>query len=98
MKKGRPMNFRPSMSTCSGAAIVLASLLAATQAVAQTFPAKPIRFVIPTSPGGNADIVGRIAAEGMSRELGQNVFVDNQAGGRQVPGTLFVARANPDGY
>lgn len=93
------MNTRPSHRPACGAAVaLLATLLAAAPSAAQTFPTKPIRFVVPTSPGGNADIVGRIAAEGMTRELGQNVIVDNQAGGRQVPGTLFVARANPDGY
>ncbi len=69
-----------------------------TQAAVQTFPNKPIRFVVPTAVGGNADIVARIAAEGMSRGLGQQVFVDNQAGGRQIPGGLAVTRATPDGY
>ena len=84
-----------------GAALALLTSLATAlpiAAAAQTFPTKPIRFVVPTAPGGNADIVGRIAADGMGRELGQTVYVDNQAGGRQVPGTLFVARAAPDGY
>ena len=79
--------------------ILLAALPALVMpAWAQTFPAKPIRFVVPTAAGGNADIVGRIAAEGMARELGQAVYVDNQPAGRQIPGTQMVARANPDGY
>ena len=83
-----------------GAAAILTAIMlaAATPAAAQNFPAKPIRFVVPTAAGGNADIVARIAAEGMSRDLGQPVYVDNQGGGRQIPGTNLVAKANPDGY
>lgn len=67
-------------------------------ALAQDFPVKTVRLVAPTAVGGNADIVARIAAEGMSRELGQQVYVDNQPGGRQIPGTSIAARARPDGY
>ena len=78
--------------------LTAASLSAHAQTAAPPFPSKPIRFVVPTGAGGNADIVARIVAEGMSRGLGQNVFVDNQAGGRQIPGTNFVARAAPDGH
>jgi tripartite-type tricarboxylate transporter receptor subunit TctC len=86
--------------TLRGAAALLTAALSMPGLAADTppFPAKPVRFVVPTAPGGNADIVARIAAEGMSRELGQSVYVDNQAGGRQIPGTQLVARANPDGH
>lgn len=76
----------------------LACAMAVLPAQAQTFPTKPVRLVVANAAGGNADLVARMAAEGMSRELGQAVFVENQAGGRQIPGTNFVARANPDGY
>ena len=65
---------------------------------AQTFPSKPIRLVVANAPGGNADLVSRMAAEAISRELGNPVFVENQAGGRQIPGTNFVARSAPDGH
>ena len=67
-------------------------------AQAQTFPTKPIRLVVPNAPGGNADLVARMASEGMSRELAHPVYVDNQAGGRQIPATQFVTRSSPDGY
>ncbi len=81
------------------AAILTAVMLAtATSVAAQNFPNKPVRFVVPAAAGGNADIMARIAGEGMSRDLGQQVYIDNQAGGRQIPGTNLVAKANPDGY
>jgi len=76
----------------------LACAMTVLPAQAQMFPSKPIRLVVANAPGGNADLVARMAAEGMSRELAQAVFVENQSGGRQIPGTNFVARANPDGY
>lgn len=79
-------------------ATLLAGLVAAALcSSAQTFPDKPIRIVVPAG-AGNLDSVARIVAEGMSRELGQPVIVDNQPGGRQIPGTRTVARAKPDGY
>jgi len=68
------------------------------QTAAQTYPGKPIRMVVASAAGGNADIIARITAEGMARGLGQPVYVDNQAGGRNIPGTSIVAKAVPDGY
>ena len=83
--------------------VVLTVLLAAgtpamAQTAAQTYPTKPIRMVVASAAGGNADIVARITAEGMARGLGQPVYVDNQAGGRNIPGTSIVAKAVPDGH
>jgi len=69
-----------------------------TPALAQTYPAKPVRMVVPSGAGGNADIIARITAEGLSKGLGQPVIVDNQVGGRGLPGTGQVARATPDGH
>ncbi len=81
------------------AAIIFAALITAgTPVIAQTYPAKPIRMVVPSGAGGNADIIARITAEGLSRGMGQAVIVDNQVGGRGLPGTNQVARAAPDGH
>ena len=78
---------------------VAAALALGTHALAQgTFPERPVRIVVPFTPGGNADIVARIAADGMTRILGQPVVVDNQPGGRHIPASLMVSRAQPDGY
>ena len=73
-------------------------VLTAPPAMSQTFPTKPVRVVVPAAPGGNADILARIIGEGMSRGLKQAVVIDNRPGGRQIPASLAVAKAAPDGY
>ncbi|MBI1988468.1 MAG: tripartite tricarboxylate transporter substrate binding protein [Betaproteobacteria bacterium] len=62
------------------------------------YPERPIRLVIPFSPGGNTDVVGRLFAAKMTLTLGQQVFVENKAGASGAIGSLDVARARPDGY
>jgi tripartite-type tricarboxylate transporter receptor subunit TctC len=76
---------------------VLVLLLAAT-ATAQTYPSRPVRIVIPLSPGGTTDVPGRIIAQKLSESLGQNFFVENRAGAGGTIGADFVAKARPDGY
>ncbi len=65
---------------------------------AQAFPSKPLRIVVPYTPGGGTDLVARTLAEGMSKELGQQVLVDNKPGGGTVIGSEAVAKSAPDGY
>jgi tripartite-type tricarboxylate transporter receptor subunit TctC len=67
-------------------------------AAAQGFPNKPIRLVVGYSPGGAADVIARILAEGMQRQLGQNVVVENKPGAGSTLASDFVARAPADGY
>ncbi len=78
-------------------AFALAALLAGG-ALAQTFPNKPLRLVIPFPPGGSNDVVGRMIAFQLSDRLGKAVVVDNQGGAGGIIGTEAVARAAPDGY
>lgn len=75
------------------------SILAAGGAVAaEPFPAKPIRVVVPFSPGGGTDLIARTVSERMSESLGVGVVVDNRAGAGSTLGTALVAQAPPDGY
>ena len=72
--------------------------LVAGSAFAQTWPSKPIKYVVPFAPGGSTDILGRTISEKLSVALGQPVVVDNKPGAGGGLGADFVAKAAPDGY
>jgi tripartite-type tricarboxylate transporter receptor subunit TctC len=76
----------------------LALLVVAASAAAQTFPAKPLRVIVPQPPGGGFDTVARTLAEPFAAQLGQPVVVENRPGGGTLIGTDAVAKAEPDGY
>src|SRR5688572_24777880 len=84
----------------SAAAGVVTACLAivAADAAAQAYPAKTVRIVVPTSPGGGNDYVARHAAQKLGERLGQQFIVENRAGAGGAIGTAFVAKAPPDGY
>ena len=75
-----------------------ACLLVAPAAFAQNYPSRQIRLVVPFAAGGPADVLARIIAEEMSKDLGQQVFVDNRPGANTIIGAEVVAKADPDGY
>ena len=82
----------------AGLLSVAASSAVATGALAQAYPSKPIRIVVPTGAGGITDIVARIVGARLSERLGQPVLIDNRPGASGIIGTEVAARAAPDGY
>ncbi|HEX9435150.1 MAG TPA: tripartite tricarboxylate transporter substrate binding protein, partial [Burkholderiales bacterium] len=78
--------------------LLAATLLIAGNALAQSWPTKPVRMIVTFSPGGSSDIVARLIAIPLQGELGQSVIVDNKPGAGGTIGALEAARAAPDGY
>jgi tripartite-type tricarboxylate transporter receptor subunit TctC len=74
------------------------SLFAATTARADDWPARPIRVIVPLSPGSAADVVPRIVFEQVSAQIGQPIVIENRPGASGTIGANVVANANPDGY
>jgi tripartite-type tricarboxylate transporter receptor subunit TctC len=79
---------------------VLASLALAPveRSAAQDFPSRPVRFIVPYAAGGSGDLLARLLGNKLAALWGQQVVVDNRAGGGSLIGTEAAARAEPDGY
>ena len=89
------------MRPAVAAALCVASVGAIPYAVAQStgsYPQRPIRMVLPASPGGPVDVIARAVGTGLADALGQPIVMDNRAGAGGIIGTELVARAVPDGY
>lgn len=78
--------------------LALASGLLASAALAQTYPDKPVKFVVPYPPGGGTDVIARIVQPRMQALLGQPIVIDNRGGAGGSVGTDVVAKAPADGY
>ena len=75
-----------------------AMILPAAAVRAQAWPSQPVKLVVPYAPGGASDTLGRVLAEGLTALLGQQVIVENKAGGNTIIAMDMVAKAKPDGY
>ena len=78
--------------------VVVGSLFSVAVSVAQNYPTKPVHFIVSTSAGSGADVIGRLIGGGMTAALGQQVVVENRTGASGAIGSEYVARAAPDGY
>lgn len=87
-----------SMKAFAGAVLSVALASSAAAAEVQRYPVKPIRLVVPFTPGGSNDLVGRVIAQRLNEAWGQPVIVDNRPGGGSTIGIEAVVRAAPDGY
>jgi tripartite-type tricarboxylate transporter receptor subunit TctC len=72
--------------------------LSSAAALAQPYPAKPVKLIVPFTPGGSQDVIGRLFAQKVGESLGQNIIVENKPGAGGLIATQEVARAAPDGY
>lgn len=84
-----------SLLSCS---LFVGCALAAGAALAQPYPSRPVRLVVPYAAGGPVDTVGRLTAQQLTRRWGQQVIVDNRGGSGGALGTQVVVRSAPDGY
>lgn len=92
----KQMGAAAALSLIAGGGPALAQ--PAKKDAASSFPARPIRLVVPVPPGGSSDASARIIGQILTESWGQQVIIDNRAGAAEIIGTEIVARANPDGY
>jgi tripartite-type tricarboxylate transporter receptor subunit TctC len=84
--------------TVGGAFAVIIAIGCCSTALAQTYPERPVRLVVPTSPGGLLDTVLRPVSQKLAESLGQSFVIENRPGASNIIGIEYVARARPDGY
>src|SRR6185369_9998288 len=80
------------------ASLLLALGLLPVPAAAQSYPVRPVKLVVGFAPGGAADFVARSFQDGLSKELGQAIIIENRAGAGSSIAAEYVAKAAPDGY
>src|SRR5687768_16647648 len=93
------MNPRPGIASATLAmAVIFTSIFDTSVARAQAFPTRPVRVVVPFSPGGAVDGPMRVIAQELGKRWGQQLVIDNRPGAGSTIGTELVARAPADGY
>ena len=91
------MRANPIRSLTLLAAVTIVAV-ASMPSAAQDFPTRPVRFIVPYAAGGSGDLLARLLGNKLAAIWGQQVVVDNRAGGGGLIGTEFAARSDPDGY
>jgi len=89
---------QPARQFAKSAAVLVALLLGGPQALAQSWPAKTVRIIVPFAPGGTADTLGRLVAQKLNKSFKENFIVENRAGAGGAIGSDLVAKAAPDGH
>jgi tripartite-type tricarboxylate transporter receptor subunit TctC len=89
---------RSRTTILSAACIAIAAATLASGAVAQSYPTKPVRLIVPYAPGGGVDIIARATAQELSKRVNQQIIVDNRTGAGGNVGSDVVAKSPPDGY
>lgn len=89
---------RTTLARTAAWLLAMALQAACLAAAAQDYPHQPVRLIVPYPPGGSTDVIARLYAEGLGKELGQPVVVDNRPGAATNIGSDAVAKARPDGY
>jgi tripartite-type tricarboxylate transporter receptor subunit TctC len=92
------INFSRYLMLLSSLSGLLAALFFASSVLAQDYPVKPVRIIVPFAAGGPADLFARVMAQRLQESLGQNFIVENKVGGGAIIGTDAAAKAAPDGY
>lgn len=92
------MSMKKIMKWTSGIAFCLSGVLMVGAVQAQSWPTKPIKFIVPYPPGGGTDVIARIVQEPIARELGQQVIIDNRGGAGGSIGSGLAAQSPSDGY
>jgi tripartite-type tricarboxylate transporter receptor subunit TctC len=94
----RSHDFCPVVSMLAAVTLMSAALLPTQPALAQNYPVKPVRIIVPQSAGGSTDFAARAVAQKLGELLKENFIVDNRPGAGSINGTDAVAKAAPDGY
>ena len=92
------MKYRIAPLTSCAAIAIAVAIMAADLALGQSWPTKPVRVIVPFSPGSASDLVPRTVFDHVAAQVGQTIIIDNRPGGGTTVGTATVAKAEPDGH